>query len=219
MDVRRVAGSLAFLAVLSSAAAAQEARLTLDAPRLPEALRETGEEGAVALPAEPVSRASKFWLGARAGYLSHRDAEEASWFGGVQARLFLNDWLALEGSVTFHQSEFLDDAVKVTQYPVQATVLLYPFREWQVQPYALGGAGWYYTRTTYHDSLSFLDSETDHTFGVHLGAGAELVLTPKMTVNADVRYVFMDEPGVDNSKLEDEEWDFWQITLGLNFGF
>ena len=165
-------------------------------------------------PGEP-----RFWLGLRAGYLRQKDAEKGVWFGGVQGRLFLAEWVALEGSITFHQSDFLDGDVEVTQYPVQVTGLFFPLPDWEIRPYGLFGAGWYYTRTTYHGALSAFDTESDHTFGFHIGVGAEFEVNPGIRVNADIRYIFIDEPGVDNSQLEDEEWDLWQVTLAGNISF
>ncbi len=168
------------------------------------------------------------WMfGPRVGYLRARDADEGTWFGGVQARLFLMPQLALEGSIEFHQSEFFEEAVTVTQYPVQVTALLYPFQLGQLKPYALGGAGWYYTRTTYDFSANPAEfagipepsTEVDHVFGIHLGFGGELAAGSSTSINVDIRYIFLDEPGVDNSKVEDEEQDYWQVTAALNIRF
>ena len=148
-----------------------------------------------------------------------RGADSGAWFGGIQGRLFFTPIIALEASIEFHQSDFFDDDVQITQYPVQVTALLCPFPDEKIRPYVLGGAGWYYTRVTYTGAFGLQDSETNDQFGLHFGVGAEMTLGETSFINLDVRYVFLDEPGVDNSQVEDEEFDTWQISAGYNFKF
>jgi len=214
----------AFLWAAATAASAQE---TDELPFLPylEAASDPGVEEE-ALPASlalnPQDGKGPGWaLGIRAGYLRSRDADEGTWFGGVQVRIYLLEWLGIEGSIEFHQNDFLDGDVTVTQYPVQATGLLFiPVGDFALKPYGLAGAGWYYTRTDYSGTLSTFDTETDSVFGIHLGGGGEIRFSDsRFSINADVRYVFLDEPGVDNSQLEDEESDYWQATAAFNIRF
>jgi hypothetical protein len=160
-----------------------------------------------------------FGLGPTGGYLKVRGADRGTWFGGLMARMRFIDYLGAEASVTYHASYFADGDALVAQIPIQLTGLVYPLPDAPVQPYALAGAGWYYTRIDYRDGLAHLDNETDSQFGVHLGAGAELPFGLASAVYADFRYIFLDEPGVDNSNLDDEEFDAWQITFGVMFGF
>jgi hypothetical protein len=203
----------AALAAMDAAASAPPLYRPLDADILP------------ALGPEP--QGPSWMFGPRLGYLKAKDADDGVWFGGLQARLFLVPQLALEGSIEFHQSDFFDEAVTVTQYPVQATALLYPFEIGQFKPYALGGGGWYYTRTTYDfeenpaefGGIPEPDTEVDHVFGVHVGAGVELTSGTRASLSADIRWIFLDEPGVDNSKVEDEEQDYWQFTAAINLRF
>jgi opacity protein-like surface antigen len=168
-------------------------------------------------PLEDKEKKMSFLLGARAGYMSGRDAEKGSWLGGIQARLYVLEFLAIEGSIEFHQDEYMDGDAVLTFYPVQLSTLVSPFPHWPVRPYALAGAGWYYTRIDYKDALEAWDSETERFFGFHLGVGAEIDLGKSVVLSADFRYIFIDEPGVDNSRLEDEEWDYWEFTGGINF--
>lgn len=197
---------------------------------LPRALAEEepaaagGEEaGPFADPAQAKPPRTGFSLGPRAGYLRARDADRGTWFGGVQARLRLSPAFAVEGSIEFHQDEFADGSVEVTQYPVQATALFYPFPEWPFQLYALAGAGWYFTRFGFEDELEDLDDETDSVWGIHAGVGAELFAGDAFSLDADVRYIFLDESddvsGAEFGEFDDDEMDFWQITVALNFYF
>ncbi|HZN62660.1 MAG TPA: outer membrane beta-barrel protein [Planctomycetota bacterium] len=154
-------------------------------------------------------------FGIRAGYIKPRDADDGTWFGGVQLRVPLGPVLALEGSVEFHTSEFADGDIEVIQYPVQASLLVFLLPNSQVCPYVLGGLGWYYTTTDFSGSLDGLDSETDSLFGAHLGLGARLALGG-LTTSVDLRYIFL-EP--DEDALEDEDFDSIQIVLSLTFPF
>ena len=154
-------------------------------------------------------------FGLRAGYIKPRDADDGTWFGGVQLRVPLTSVLAVEGSIEFHTSEFADGDIEVVQYPVQASLLVFLMPDAQVCPYILGGLGWYYTTTDFSGSLSGIDSETDSLVGAHLGFGAR-VMMGGATLSGDLRYIFL-EPDDDN--LDDEDFDTIQLVLSLSFPF
>lgn len=159
-----------------------------------------------------------FTIGPAAGYLRVRDADRGTWFGGLQARVQFLRYLGIEGSITFHQNRFADGDIIVTQYPVQVTGLLFPFPDSEISPYVLVGAGWYYTRVDFDSSLGG-GEETERLSGWHVGAGAQATLGRRVGAFGDFRWVFIDDPGVDNSNIDEEEFDYWQVTLGLNIGF
>lgn len=156
-----------------------------------------------------------FSLGAVGGYLRVKDADEGTWFGGVQARLRFG-MLAAEASVQVHQDKYEDGDVVITQYPVQLTAFLYFIPEGPIRPYILGGVGWYYSRVDYRDNLNFIDDETDSSFGWHFGAGLEIFLADRISINGDVRYIFVDP---DTEQVIDTDFNYWQLTFGLNFHF
>ena len=85
-----------------------------------------------------------------------------------------------------------------------------------IRPYILGGVGWYYTRIDYKGSLSAINDTTEHFFGVHLGAGVELMLGKSVSINADGRYIFINASDQD---VINRDFNYWQITFGLNFFF
>jgi opacity protein-like surface antigen len=157
-----------------------------------------------------------FSIGPAAGYLVAKDADRGTWFGGAKARLRVLRFLAAEASITFHQNRYNDGDIVVTQYPVQLTAMLYIIPVGPIRPYILGGVGWYYTRTDFRDNLDFIDDETDNFFGFHLGAGAELMLGPSVSLDADVRYIFVD---ADEEDVVDGDFNYWQIAFGINFHF
>ena len=96
-------------------------------------------------------------------------------------------------------------------------MIFFPFPSWDLQPYLLGGAGWYYTRIHYRDTLAALDDQTEHWFGGHVGAGMEIAASRTVSLHADFRYIFID-PKTD-IKNEDGDADFWMVTFGVLLGF
>ena len=165
---------------------------------------------------DPSDFDSAFSIGPAGGYLRQKDADRGTWFGGAQARLHFAKILAAEASVTFHQNKYEDGDVTVTQYPVQLTAMLYVIPTGPIRPYILGGVGWYYTRFDYSGVFAAIDDRTEHIFGWHFGAGAELMLGHRVSLNADVRYIFL-EP--DTDQVLDQDFNYWQIAFGLNFFF
>jgi opacity protein-like surface antigen len=121
-------------------------------------------------------------------------------FTGLQVRLRTSPRTGIEVSIDRHSEEFDTLDQRVREYPLQASLLLYPVKA-PFAPYILGGPGWYTTKV---DSLSDEDAETVSTrkFGWHAGFGAELALGKHAGIHADYRYTFL-KWGDD----EDEESD------------
>jgi opacity protein-like surface antigen len=156
-----------------------------------------------------------FSIGAAGGYLNAKNADHGTWTGGIQARMRFG-FLAAEASVQFHQSRYEGGDVTVTQYPVQLTAFFYILPNSAIRPYILGGVGWYYTRFDYTGAFASVSNRTEHIFGEHLGAGAELFLSTSISINADIRYIFLN-PTTD--QVLGGQFNYWQITAGLNFFF
>jgi opacity protein-like surface antigen len=160
---------------------------------------------------------ASFSIGPAGGYLRARGADRGTWFGGVQARLHFLGFLAAEAAITFHQNRYQDDAVVVTQYPVQLTAFLYIIPEGPIRPYILGGVGWYYSHIEYRDSLqTVFPDKTEQMFGEHLGAGVELMLGPRLSVDVDFRYIFLNPT---NDQVLHHDFNYGQITAGVNLFF
>ncbi|MBV8881984.1 MAG: porin family protein [Planctomycetaceae bacterium] len=169
----------------------------------------------LAEPLKDEAKAGPFSLGASGGYLRARHADRGTWFGGVQARLRLGIFAA-EASVQFHQNRYENNDVIVTQYPVQLTAFLYFLSTGPIRPYILGGVGWYYTQIDYRGAFASVPDDRQHIFGEHLGAGAELFLSPHVSLDGDVRYIFLN-PSTD--QVIGRDFNYWQITAGINFLF
>src|SRR5262245_45136267 len=202
----RILWGLALAMAMASTAWAQEQEIKFEDPKLN--FTDAGE-------AEKALPLIGPEFGLRAGFIKPRDADDGTWFGGVQLRVPLGPVIALEGSFELHASEFENGDIEVLQYPVQASVLVFLLPDAPVCPYVLAGLGWYYTTVEFSGSLDGIDSETDSTVGAHLGFGARFALGG-MTASADLRYLFI-EPNED--ALEDENFDSIQLVLSLSFPF
>lgn len=234
--MKSIAMTLATLVSLSAAASAQERspldrEISLSAgedsesspgePQVPGRFREIDADALAlprslsAIPPQPVVEMFNFSIGAASGYLRAHNSDQGTWFGGVQARLRMG-YFAAEASIQFHQNRFQGGDVIVTQYPVQLTAFLYLIPEGPIRPYILGGVGWYYTRVDHRGVFAGIPDYTDHVFGEHLGGGAELFLAPRFSVDADLRYIFLN-PTTD--AVIGGSYNYWQITLGANILF
>jgi opacity protein-like surface antigen len=128
------------------------------------------------------------------------DAEvDSERFMGGQVRLGLSRRTAIELSLDVRTETNEAATLRVREYPIQASFLLYPVRS-VLSPYVLGGGGWYAQRieTLLDDEVQA--SETTRDFGWHAGFGGELQLGRHLGIHADYRYTFLDfgdddEPG------------------------
>ena len=164
----------------------------------------------------PAEDEASFSIGPEGGYLRARGTDRGTWFGGVAARLHLLRILAAEASITFHENTYNHSDVVVSQYPVQLTAFLYIIPAGPIRPYILGGVGWYYSRIDYRGAEAAIPNRTEHIFGEHLGAGAELFLAPRLSLDADVRYIFLNPT---SDRVINKDFNYWQIAFGVNFYF
>jgi opacity protein-like surface antigen len=163
--------------------------------------------------AEPAAGDSSiYWtIGPRLGYIDPKDGD-STWLIGVQSRLHIFPWLAVEGAVDFHKEEFSDD-IEIWTVPITFSGLVYLPVDWKIRPYAVAGFGWYVMNTHFKDDLSSQDDETSSEFGVHLGVGADWSLTERLSIDASFRYLFLDEP----PNVGAANFDAWEIVIGVNF--
>lgn len=166
---------------------------------------------------------AQFSLGGHASYTKAGEAD-GTWGGGAQLRLRFPGPIGLEGLVDYKRTTYTTggvDVLRIEQYPVQASLMLF-ILPGPVQPYVLGGGGWYYTRSTYLGPLSAQASDTQHTFGGHAGGGVEFGAHSKVSVHVDVRYVFLGVDSIDAVRdryNNNPKADFWHGTAGINFKF
>jgi hypothetical protein len=190
--------------------------LPLEAAGVPEPDPEASEAPAPGAPGPRDPGTPVFSIGPAGGYLHAKGADRGTWFAGAQARLHFLHFFAAEGSITFHENSYEHGDVHVTQYPVQVSGMFYPLPDAPFSPYVVGGGGWYYSRITYSGGLSGLSNQTDHTFGAHAGAGLDIQLGSSTSIDADLRYIFLNPS---NSQVQNGDFNYWQVTFGLNLSF
>jgi hypothetical protein len=157
-----------------------------------------------------------FSLGLAGGYLRAPGADRGTWTAGLQARVHVLPYLAVEGAGMYHENSYGHGNADVIQYPVQVSALLYPLPNSQFSPYLVGGVGWYYSRIKFEGALSGLSNETENTYGTHAGAGLDVRLGSSASIDADFRYIFLNPR---SSAFQSGDFNYWQGTLGLNFSF
>jgi opacity protein-like surface antigen len=154
---------------------------------------------------------AQFGVGARFAMV-RTDVEvdsDSQRFTGGHVRAHLSQKTAVEVSFDVHSETDPAGLVKVRDYPIQASFLLYPVRT-TFAPYVLGGGGWYTRRLeTLNDDRDVIDSVQTRDFGWHAGFGAELKLGRHAGLHADYRYTFLDfgsddddEPGASAAPRE-----------------
>jgi len=161
-------------------------------------------------------------FGLRAGFLKNQGADNGTWLGGIQVRTFLMDLFAIEAAVSYHQSSFEDGDALVATIAAEAGLLIFPIPSLtQIRPYAILGVGAYLTSATYSDSLNAVNSGTSAQAGEFIGVGAMFKLGPSMSLNSDIRYLFLKGETVSPASGVNVDLDgrAIQFTIGLNFGY
>jgi opacity protein-like surface antigen len=155
-------------------------------------------------------------IGPRATHYTPKDAEEGQWAPGAQARLQLSSALGLEASIDYLKNDF-GPLTAVKTYPVQASLLAYIIPGGVVSPFLLGGVGWYYTQVDGPASFS----DTTSRFGLHAGAGLEVMLNKSLSLDGSYRYVWLESIGSKDANAVDKTYEYSgpMITLALNLLF
>lgn len=157
-----------------------------------------------------------FSIGPRASYFNPKDADKGSYSGGVQSRIHFTPVLGLEGSVDYRKDDY-SNGVSIKTYPVQASLMAYLMPHSSVSPYVLGGTGWYFTQVK---GPSF-ETETDNRFGLHAGAGLEVMLNESLSLDGSYRYIWLEDvkPHASNPLDKTYSDSGSMITLAMNFLF
>ena len=151
-----------------------------------------------ALVASPSTASAQFGVGARMAWVTpdtELDVDKTRFVGG-QIRL-LSPRLGFEVAMDYHSEEFPLLNQKVTDTPIQASVLL-RLGNSKATPYILGGPGWYRRKVTLLDSPGDAAVTTSE-FGWHGGIGLEVFAGRHVGIHGDYRYTFLDFNGDDNN--------------------
>lgn len=118
-------------------------------------------------------------------------------YTGGALRLKTSPRTSIELAMDWRSTTSDDATVRISDYPAQGSLMLYPVRG-ALAPYVLGGAGWYSQRMEAMAGTEVLSQQTVHRLGYHGGFGGELKLGKRATIFADYRYTFIrfgdDEP-------------------------
>lgn len=138
--------------------------------------------------------------------------DDARLYSGIAVRGALAPALKAEIGVAYHSESRFGDQLKVRSWPITTSLYLAPG-----PVYAGAGVGWYQTTFAYAEDSPFAD-ETRQEFGVHVGGGLEIPLSPAAGLDLNGRYVMLREQ---QSRLVPEQFDpdFWSMSLGLAFNF
>jgi hypothetical protein len=137
---------------------------------------------------------------------------DSKFSGGLALRWPVLPFLKLEGGITYREDSFDDDALKLRQWPVTVSAWVFPFP----MLYAGGGLGWYRSTYDYKDPL--LNDTTTDDIGIHLGGGVIVPLGPKLGLDLNGRYIFMQKNN-DIQLPTTFDPDFWNASLGLAIRF
>jgi opacity protein-like surface antigen len=176
---------------------------------------------ALALPAAVEART--LGVGAHVGYSDAKNADGTYHIGG-NLSLRLAEIVGGLLEVEYRKDDvdvgggFRGD-VDVEYIPILASVQVFPFadRLGAISPYAIGGYGWYVTRTEIRGEVAGINgrfTDYDHSEGWHLGAGADFNLGPNLTLSGDVRWVWLETNFED---IDDVDSDGIRLTFAVKF--
>ncbi len=139
-------------------------------------------------------------LGARFSWIrasGQPDGLDSTRFFGGFFRARMSPRSAFELSLDYHSvtSPAGTGSMRVVEYPLQTSLLLYPVRS-TFGVYVLGGLGWYWQKVQVFD-IAGVGGGTSRRFGYHAGLGGELEMGRHVAIHLDYRYTMIgtgDEP-------------------------
>ena len=160
-------------------------------------------------------------LGIHGGAVGTDGGNGNSFVGGAQARFHLFWIIGAEARASYYTDTVdlgnLGD-VDVENVPFQASGMLYLIKLPKVGLYVLGGGTYSSIKVT--GSNVATGDVTEKKWSAHAGAGLDINLSKTISLNGDLRYVFLNADSVDEAfaaAVADYNGDFWAGTIGLNF--
>jgi opacity protein-like surface antigen len=175
--------------------------------------------GVLVATASPVS-AQGFGIGARLAWVTsdtELDVDSVRFVGG-QIRM-LAKHVGLEVSIDRHSESFELVNQKVTETPIQASLLL-RLASGSVSPFLLAGPGWYRRSVETIEGPDVSGNTTE--FGWHAGGGLEIRPGRHFGIHGDYRYTFLDfgdddEDGFIGGLLPGHKGSMWTAGATVYF--
>lgn len=144
----------------------------------------------VAVPA--IAQAQAVGIGPRMSFIRPEPgvATTGDRYTGGTLRLRTSSRTAIELAMDWRSTTSEDQLVRVRDYPLQGSLLIYPVRA-AIAPYVLGGVGWYTQQMSALADGEVIAEHTARRMGYHAGFGAELALGSRLAVFADYRYTYI----------------------------
>jgi hypothetical protein len=165
--------------------------------------------------------AQGFGIGMRLSMMNSDEVIDASdgstRFTGGQVRM-RGSKVGFEVALDHRSEKFELLNEKVSDTPIQASMLLYPVKG-AFSPYLLGGPGWYSHKIESIDD-SAIESVSTRKFGWHAGFGAEVLMGRHAALHGDYRYTFLTfhDRDVDASANAQENHSFVSSLLPSHSG-
>lgn len=177
---------------------------------------------ALVLAAPPASAdALGLELGVHGGVVKSKDGGGQSFLGGAQARFHLFWIVAAEARGSYYTDTYdlgQLGSVDIKNVPFQVSGMIYPIKLPKVGVYLLAGGT--YSNLKVEGTKVVTGEVKEKGWSSHVGAGLDLKIGEKTTLNGDVRFVFLDASSVNeliNSAKSSYKGDFWTATVGLNY--
>ncbi|MBI3857514.1 MAG: porin family protein [Planctomycetes bacterium] len=153
----------------------------------------------------------EFLVGVHLGVTGAWDAEDPTFMLGANFRLHILPWLGAEVTLDFSTRQSYErNQIHVTEVPIEVAGLFYPPLELPVKPYGIFGFGFDIADTSYTGAFAGFKDSTDLQLLFFLGFGVEFELTPNIVLDANLRFVFVEDP----PHFGGNSADWVQFTLG-----
>lgn len=139
--------------------------------------------------------------------------------GGALGITRLTGVLGLELFVGYRKDTYDQSGapvLRVEQIPVQLSLLAYLLPNLRVQPYLLGGIGYYRIWCTGEGLLEPWGGTIENKFALHAGAGVDVRVSRAVSLRLDGRYIFLDIDAVGALGMSSRSG---QVGLAMNVYF
>ncbi|KAA0256413.1 porin family protein [Acidobacteria bacterium ACD] len=160
-------------------------------------------------------------LGIHGGLVGVTDGDGQRFLGGAQVRVHLLWLIAAEGRASYY-TDTVDvttaQSIDIKNVPLQASLMIYPIKLPKFGVYVLGGGTYSSVRLEAEGPVQ--GTVTEKKWSAHAGAGVDVKLSGRVTLNGDVRFVFLDvqdAEGLGSALLENYQGDYWAGTIGVTF--